>query len=266
MGEAGLPDLAQNERGRQALKEMKASPYRYLTLTIGIAAALATAFITFAPSTVSPVAVRDALTRLISPTTVPGFLSSSLGASQRIGIVSGHLGNDSGTVCADGLTEASVNLNIAQRVQILLERQGYTVDLLEEFDSRLEGYRALALVSIHADSCEYINDQATGFKVAGAVAGGASQASQHLVACLTNRYHAVTSLPFRAGSITRDMTQYHTYSEINRDTPAAIIETGFLYLDRSFLTQHPDVAAEGIADGILCFVRNEPLAESQASP
>ncbi|MGA2112418.1 MAG: N-acetylmuramoyl-L-alanine amidase [Anaerolineales bacterium] len=245
---------------------MKASPYRFLVMTVGLAAALATGFITFAPSTVSPGAVREALARLVSPTTVPGFLSSSLGASRHIGIVSGHLGNDSGTVCADGLTEASVNLNIAQRVQDILERQGYTVDLLEEFDPRLNGYQALALVSIHADSCEYINDQATGFKVAGAVDGGAPQASQHLVACLTNRYAAVTSLPFRAGSITRDMTQYHTYSEIDRSTPAAIIETGFLYLDRNFLTQHPDVAAEGIAEGILCFVRNEPLVGNQTSP
>jgi len=245
---------------------MKASPYRFLVLTVGMAAALATGFITFAPSSVSPGAVREALTQLISPTTVPGFLSSSLAGARRIGIVSGHLGNDSGTVCADGLTEASVNLNIAQQVQDVLEREGYTVDLLEEFDPRLNGYQALALVSIHADSCQYINDQATGFKVAGAVEGGAPQASQHLVACLINRYAAATSLLFRAGSITRDMTQYHTYSEIDRSTPAAIIETGFLYLDRNFLTQHSDVAAEGIVEGILCFVRNEPLAQTQSAP
>ena len=40
------------------------------------------------------------------------------------------------------------------------------VDVLDEFDPRLNGYRALLLLSIHADSCDYINDEATGFKVA----------------------------------------------------------------------------------------------------
>ena len=30
-------------------------------------------------------------------------------------------------------------------------------DLLNEFDTRLNGYRAVALVSIHNDSCEYVN-------------------------------------------------------------------------------------------------------------
>ena len=252
--------------GRVQLREMKASPYRYLVFTIGIAAALATGFITFAPSSLSPDLVRETFIRLIQPTAVPGFVGSSIGLSRHIGIVSGHMGNDSGAVCPDGLTEASVNKDIAQRVQILLERQGYSVDLLQEFDSRLKGYRALALVSIHADSCEYINDQATGFKVAGSSAGTAPQDSQHLVACLVSRYQTDTSLPFHAGSITRDMTQYHTYSEIDKNTPAAIIETGFLYLDRTFLTQHPDLAARGIADGILCFVRNEPLAMSKVTP
>ena len=244
---------------------MRTSPYRYLFLTLGVAAALATAFITFAPSSLSPDAVSRSLARLIRPTAAPGVFGSSFGLSRHIGIVSGHMGNDSGAVCPDGLTEASVNKDIAQRVQILLEKQGYSVDLLQEFDSRLRGYRALALVSIHNDSCEYINDQATGFKVAGSSAGSDPQDSQHLVACLISRYQADTSLPFHAGSITRDMTQYHTYSEIDKNTPAAIIEAGFLYLDRAFLTQHPDLAARGIADGILCFVRNEPLSASQVT-
>jgi N-acetylmuramoyl-L-alanine amidase len=54
------------------------------------------------------------------------------------------------------------------------------------------------------------------------------------------------------------MTEYHTFYEIHNQTPAAIIETGFLYLDRDFLTQHADQAAQGIVDGVLCYVRNEP--------
>ena len=55
------------------------------------------------------------------------------------------------------------------------------------------------------------------------------------------------------------MTSYHAFSEIDENTPAVIIETGFLNLDRQLLTQNPDVAAQGIASGIICFIRNESI-------
>jgi N-acetylmuramoyl-L-alanine amidase len=87
----------------------------------------------------------------------------------RIGIVAGHWERDSGAVCPDGLTEQEVNFDIAKRVVSLLQALGYQVDLLEEFDDRLDGYQADALISIHADSCEAFpnaNPPASGFKVA----------------------------------------------------------------------------------------------------
>jgi N-acetylmuramoyl-L-alanine amidase len=34
-------------------------------------------------------------------------------------------------------------------------------------------------------------------------------------------------------------------------------------LDREILTQHPDMIANGIASGILCFVRNEDINATQ---
>jgi hypothetical protein len=60
----------------------------------------------------------------------------------RIGIVAGHSGNDSGAVCYDGnnnvtLTEVDVNLKIAAIVQQQLTQKGFQVDLLREFDTRL---------------------------------------------------------------------------------------------------------------------------------
>ncbi len=88
---------------------------------------------------------------------------------KNIGIVAGHYGFDSGAVCSNGSTEAASNLEIATLVQKKLTDMGYTVDLLEEFDDRLEGYQAAVLLSIHLDSCEYINDLATGYKVASAL-------------------------------------------------------------------------------------------------
>jgi N-acetylmuramoyl-L-alanine amidase len=180
--------------------------------------------------------------------------------SQLIGIVAGHKGNDSGAVCPDGLTEASVNLDIATRVISGLEAAGYQVDLLDEFDLRLVGYDALAVLSIHNDSCVYVNDQATGFKVAGAVNTGTQGETQRLVTCLIDRYQHRTGLLFHANSITPDMTQYHTFYEVNSSTPVAIIEAGFLYLDREILTEQTDLVAQGIIEGILCYTMNQPLS------
>jgi N-acetylmuramoyl-L-alanine amidase len=155
------------------------------------------------------------------------------------------------------LTEADVNYKIATLVQQKLNDRGYQVDLLNEFDTRLNGYRAVAIVSIHNDSCEYINDQATGFKVASALTTRDANRANRLLACLVDRYHAATGLPFHAGSITPDMTSYHAFDEIDPNTVAAIIETGFLNLDQEILTQHTDQVADGVVNGILCYVNNE---------
>jgi N-acetylmuramoyl-L-alanine amidase len=180
-------------------------------------------------------------------------------AKLRIGIVSGHWGNDSGSVCDDGLTEEQVNLEIAQRVMQTLKNDGFEVDLLKEFDERLKGYAAVALVSIHNDSCQYINDQATGYKVAGASASPVPDKTSRLVACLTDRYARRTGLRFHYNTVTRDMTGYHAFGEIDPNTPAAIIETGFLNLDREILTKDTDKVAQGVSDGILCYIYNEDI-------
>jgi N-acetylmuramoyl-L-alanine amidase len=171
-----------------------------------------------------------------------------------VGLVAGHLGHDSGAVCADGLTEVEVNTAIAREVARRLEDLGYSVDILEEFDERLNGYRAAALLSIHADSCEYINDEATGFKVARAQADAVPEQSDRLVACLISAYGQRTGLRFHANSITYDMTDYHAFREIDPRTPAAIIETGFLYLDRRILTEGRERVVEGIVEGLRCFL------------
>ncbi len=180
----------------------------------------------------------------------------------RVGLVAGHLGHDSGTVCADGLTEVEVNATIAQEVARRLEAMGYIVDVLEEFDERLHGYRAAALLSIHADSCEYINEQATGFKVARAQADAVPEQSDRLVACLVAAYGRRTGLRFHADSITYDMTDYHAFREIAPETPAAIIETGFLYLDRDLLTRGRERVVEGIVEGLRCFLKGESPEEA----
>ena len=172
----------------------------------------------------------------------------------RIGIVSGHRGNDSGAVCKDGLTEAQINYDIASRVAVEMRANGYRVDLLDEFDPRLSGYRALLVLSIHADSCDYINNEATGFKVAHVSASVVPEAEDRLVACLIERYNQATGLPFHKNSITFDMTSYHAFREIDPETPGAIIELGFMAADRELLTENSYAVAQGIARGIACFL------------
>jgi N-acetylmuramoyl-L-alanine amidase len=72
-----------------------------------------------------------------------------------------------------------------------------------------------------------------------------------------DRYQRATNLTFHAGSITNDMRQYHAFSEIDPNTITAIIETGFLNLDREILTKETDRVASGVTQGILCFINNE---------
>lgn len=170
----------------------------------------------------------------------------------RVGIVAGHAGYDPGAVCADGWTEAEVNMAIAQEVQRLLSRKGYYVDLLEEYDDRLTGYRADALISVHADSCDVPG--ATGFKVARVTDSAIPEAEDSLVACLYREYEAITGLPRHPRSITDNMTNYHAFREIDSYTPGAIIETGFLLDDRDLLINRPKLVARGIAAGVVCFL------------
>jgi N-acetylmuramoyl-L-alanine amidase len=180
----------------------------------------------------------------------------------RIGIVSGHWGNgdDSGAVCPDGINERDVNLAIATIVRQRLEALGYSADLLQEFDPRLDGYQAALLLSIHADTCAVIEDQPTGFKLAVSTYSSDKNLTDRLAACLYENYSKATGLPYLASGNTIDMTQYHAFSAINPSTPAAIIETGFLNLDRDLLVNHPETVADGIVSGVLCFVNNESVA------
>ena len=168
----------------------------------------------------------------------------------RIGLIAGHKGSDSGAVCNDGLTEAEVNLNITEKVAGALLAQGIHADILDEFDPRLGNYGGTAVISIHADSCVYYNDLATGYKVA----PSSRTDSSLLQNCMETAYAQVTQLPYHANTITPHMTDYHAFREIAPGVPAIIIETGFLNLDRDMLTTESYKPANGITNGILCFL------------
>ena len=240
---------------------------RYIGVVFVVGMVVATAFTLWTPASVLPrSAARDiarAMATRVGRNASPVPPTATPEPRALVGIVAGHRGNDSGAVCPDSLTEAEINFSVAEQVKVILYSKGYDVDILDEFDDRLTDYSASALVSIHADSCDYINEQATGYKVTASLETQIPVESNRLVSCLISHYEAITKMNFHAGSITYDMEYYHAFRELNSKTPAAIIEVGFMNLDRDMLTNNSSTVAQGVANGILCYVRNERLGTDE---
>ena len=174
-----------------------------------------------------------------------------------VALIAGHWQFDTGAVCPDGRMEVQVTTDVAARVKNILETRGFDVEILPEHNPDepgppLQGYRAAALVSIHADSCDVPG--ASGFKVA-RWSYSTTAADDRLVDCLNKEYAAATQLGRHDDSITVNMTNYYAFREIGAETPAAIIELGFLLDDRAVLDDKRYEMALGIADGISCFLR-----------
>ncbi|MGB4595701.1 MAG: N-acetylmuramoyl-L-alanine amidase [Anaerolineaceae bacterium] len=263
-GEVTVPDLS--HPGRRQRRPV-GTTWSVFTTVISAAFIVATLFSIWSPGSLIVKSLPDQMVDALSVAPL-GAITPTLSVSMpldfpsdRIGIVVGHRGNenDKGAVCSDGLTELDVNTNIATYVQQKLIKAGYNVDLLDEFDPRLSNYQAGLLLSIHADSCDYINESATGFKVAAALAEQKQDNSERLVACMADRYAKLTGLKYHYQSITQDMTYYHAYSEINPYTVAGIIEVGFLNLDKEILTTKPELLADGIVNGISCYMNDETI-------
>jgi len=185
----------------------------------------------------------------------------ALPAKPQIVLISGHAGNDSGAVCTDAagevtLAEADVNAAVAKQVAERLRAANRDVEIFNEFDQRLDGLSVDVLVSLHADSCVDFS----GYKAAHRD-NAPLPADSRLLACMDENYPAVTGLAYHPDTITHDMTDYHVFRKIDPSTPALILEMGFLGGDRALLTDGADRVAQGVADGIGCF-----LALSPANP
>jgi N-acetylmuramoyl-L-alanine amidase len=193
-----------------------------------------------------------------SPMPTPNWL-------RRIGIVAGHRGpeNDPGAVCPDGLTEAEINFNVAALVVRELRARGYSVDLLDEFDPRLDAYQAAALLSIHANTCQDFGEFVSGYLVAKAASRPEGGEDTRLAECVGYHYGRATQLQ-RRFTLTLDMTDYHNFREINTRTPAAILELGFMKDDRDLLTNQQPLLAQGIVEGLLCYLA--PDENNQVPP
>ncbi len=244
-----------------------------ISSVIGVGAITATLFSLWMPGSLMPGNLQNRIAQAANPSqaevltaTPEAALLPSGFPAKKIGIVVGHRGSDSGAVCSNGLTELEVNSNVATFAQMKLIDMGYDVELLDEFDPRLKDYQAGLLFSIHADSCDYINDSATGFKVAAALSETKSENSNRLVQCVADRYANITGLRYHYQSVTNDMTRYHAFTEIDPNTTAGIIEIGFLNLDQEMLTSDPERLADGIVAGIKCYMNNEGVSDPGVQP
>ncbi len=173
----------------------------------------------------------------------------------QIALISGHAGNDSGATCEDGagqvtLTEADVNARIAERVAALLRSRGNQVLVLDEYDARLNGLQVDVLLSLHADACMALS----GYKAAHRLNSPIEAEEDRLLTCIDTHYAEATGLSVHPNTITHDMTEYHAFRRIQPQTPAAILEMGFLGGDQALLTQQSDRVAQGIAESLECFL------------
>jgi N-acetylmuramoyl-L-alanine amidase len=183
---------------------------------------------------------------------VPPQLSDPAAQGKVIGILAGHMDFDTGAVCPDGLQETQITQAVARRVVTRLEAAGAKVDLLAEKDARLDGYRADAMLSIHADSCIELS----GFKAARALASIQPLTEDKYLRCVYQEYGRASGLGQHLNTVTHNMTQYYAFNRIDSGTPAVILELGFLGGDRQVLTGQQDRLAWGITNAILCFLRD----------
>ena len=196
----------------------------------------------------------------------PLVMTRGIAQPWRVGIQSGHwmidrlpdeqsrLRNDTGAQWG-ALREADINLVIARIVARDLAAAGVTVDLLPA--TVPEGYTADAFVAIHADGGGRLAD---GWKVA--APRRASAASRLLGDDIARAYGIVSGLPEDRYGVTFNMRGYYAFSwnryahAVSVDTPAAILETGYLTSasDRKVIVDDPERAALGITAGIIAFL------------
>jgi N-acetylmuramoyl-L-alanine amidase len=174
----------------------------------------------------------------------------------QIGILAGQWENSTGEVCADGIIEADINFNIANRVKLELEERKYQVDLFPEFDLGLLNYDANAFVAVYSGSCLQNPLPPSGFKIGTSLTEENPDMVNVLAVCLAENYQESTRLPFTYKVINPDQPSYHIFRDIHPNTPAVLIEIGMLSTDRDLIENRSTSIVDGITAGIECFLES----------
>ena len=179
-----------------------------------------------------------------------------------IGILPGHYGFDSGYQCGadyNFVKESDVNLRLAVMVRDYLESQGYSVDFLHEYDPELSNYTALALVSIHTNTCSTDDSKLSGFNITTGGQNTYPSESKRLNDCLTYHYAQNSELDFLGENYTPGEESLYSFDTVNNYTTISVIHTGYLDNDYRTISEKTNSLAKGIADGIICYVENDTV-------
>jgi N-acetylmuramoyl-L-alanine amidase len=160
----------------------------------------------------------------------------------------------------EGITEVEINLDIAQRVGVILNSKGIAVDILPT--TIPAGYVADAFVALHADSDGVgVN---SGFKMAHGSRRGPYEDA--LLSDIRDAYGAATGLDYDATHISSNMRGYFAFNwsrfqhAVAAHTPAVILEMGYVSNDddRALMLDHPETLADAIASGVIRFLDETP--------
>jgi hypothetical protein len=163
----------------------------------------------------------------------------------------------------EGVTELDINLDVAQRLAVILNAKGIAVDILPV--TIPVGYVADAVIALHADSDGV--GELSGFKMAHNARRGPFE--EALLNDVKDAYASATGMRYDAEHISRNMTGYYLYSytryqhAVSPYSPGVILEMGYVSSDedRSLMLDHPDVVANGIAAGLMKFLSDTPRAK-----
>jgi hypothetical protein len=171
-----------------------------------------------------------------------------------IGILVGHWKVDSGHVCENDIVEANVTEAIANQVSIKLNALGYPVKLLAETDLDLINFRGPALVALYTGSCDDTPDNKSGFTIGTTLSTSDLNSSNALAVCMGEIYQSSTKLDFTYQIITSDQPVYPIFEMVNPNTPMIYLEMGSLFYDQSVLIENSEKVANGIVNGIQCYL------------
>lgn len=149
-----------------------------------------------------------------------------------------------------------MNLAIAEAAKILLEAEGFIVEILPT--TIPPNHWADAFIAIHADGNS--DPSVRGYKTASPRRDMSGMAAR-LESLLLEHYGEATGLS-RDPHVTRNMRGYYAFNwrryahSLHPLTPAVILETGFLTSphDRRVIAYDPSRAAQGIAHAVTQFI------------
>lgn len=157
-----------------------------------------------------------------------------------------------------GRIEWQVTIDLAERAAEMLRANGVEVDVLPT-NIPLR-YRAHAFVAIHVDGDEA--GRLRGYKTTRPSFSSIPEIDDQFNRVIYEEYGAATGLPDNSDYITGRMRNYYAFNArryqhaVAPGVPQVIIETGFMSnaLDRQLLFDRPELAAQGIANGVLRFL------------